>query len=143
MVLSQKIHKFVPVIKGGDPSSVKNHHLSLSNISKILEHFVCNKIIIKSGLLLILFDLVLLRKALRSNKINALFIKTYLHSQLLSITNWCTLPSLISCWINCGTYFGIDGTLWTWFKNHHFQRVSISSNLSNILHVASGVPHGN
>ena len=44
-----KLHKIVPVFKAGDPiaSSVQNYRpiSRLSNISKVLEHLVYNKII--------------------------------------------------------------------------------------------------
>jgi len=43
-----KLHKIIPVFKSGDHAQVKNYHpiSLLSNISKVLERMICNKIIL-------------------------------------------------------------------------------------------------
>ena len=146
-----KHHTIIPVFKAGDKSSVNNYRpiSLLSNISKVLERIVYNKIMEvysdlishrqfgfcrnKSTLqqLLLYFNDLCSSKA-QKDCIYLDFSKAFdsvPHNKLLS-----------KLWFN-----GITGNLWSWFRSYltsRYQCVSVNGCLSNVLPVKSGVPQG-
>ena len=146
-----KVHKIVPVFKADDPSSVKNYRpiSLLSNISKVLEHLVFNKIIshVNTSISPLQFgftensstlqQMLLFIDSIVNHPSQTDVIYLDISKAFDTVSNGILLSKL---W-----HFGISFSLWAWFKNYlsnRYQRVSINNNLSHTLPVVSGVPQG-
>ena len=138
-----KVHKIVPVFKSlrqlSDPSSVRNcRPISLlSNISKVLECLVYNKIIshVSTSISPLQFGFTEKSSTLQHM---FLFIDSIINhpsqtdviyldisKAFVTVSHGIVLSKL---W-----YFGISGSLWAWFKNYlsnRYQRISINNNFS-------------
>ena len=142
---------FQSLIKAGDPSSVKNYRpiSLLSNISKVLERLVFNKIIshVNTSISPLQFDFTEKSSTLQQmllfidNIVNHPSQTDVIYLDISKAFDTVSHDILLSkLW-----HFGISGSLWAWFKNYlcnRYQRVSINSNLSHTLPVVSGVPQG-
>ena len=146
-----KVHKIVPVFKAGDPSSVKNYRpiSLLSNISKVLERLVFNKIIshVNTSISPLQFGFTEESSTLQQM---LLFIDSIVNHPSQTDVIYLDISKAFDT-VSHGIllsklwHFGISGSLWAWFKNYLFnryQRVSINNNLSHTLPVISGVPQG-
>ena len=146
-----KVHKIVPVFKAGDPSSVKNYcPISLlSNISKVLERLIFNKIISHVNTSINPLQFGFTEKSSTLQQMLLFTDSIFNHPSqtgviYLDISKAFDTVSH-SILLNKLWHFGITGTLWAWFKNYlsnRYQRVSINNNLSNTLPVVSGVLQG-
>ena len=144
-------HIVVPVYKSGDKTSVKNYRpiSILSNIGKVLERVIFNKVIniVTDKLTLSQFGAIKGRSPLQqlllfldniyssNSQTDVIYLDirkvfdTISHSKLLL-----RLHSL-----------GIQGNLWQWLKwylSNRIQCVRINGTLSTFLLVYSGVPQG-
>jgi len=146
-----KVHKIVPIFKAGDPSSVKNYHpiSLLSNISKVLEHLVYNKIIshVNTSINPLQFGFTEKSSTLQQMLLFTDSIFNYPSQTDVIYLNVSKVFDTISHGIllNKLWHIGITGILWAWFKNYllnHCQQVSINNNLSSTLPAVSGVPQG-
>ena len=146
-----KVHKIVPVFKAGDPSSVKNYRpiSLLSNISKVLERLVFNKIIshVNTSISSLQFGYTENSSTLQQM---LLFIDSIVNHPSQTDVIYLDISKAFDT-VSHGIllsklrHFGISGSLWAWFKNYlsnRYQRVSINNNLSHTLPVVSGVPQG-
>ena len=149
-----KVHKIIPIHKGGDPSNVTNYRpISLLCIlSKVLEIVIYNKII------------NFVWPKINNNQFGFLRNRSCLTQLLTSYSNvYSALDAGICCDI---AYFdfkkafdtvphnelllklwmtGITGPLWLWFNDYLKNRlhyVSICGESSPLLPVLSGVPQG-
>jgi len=144
-------HIIVPVYKSGERSNIQNYRpiSLLSNISKVLERIIYDKIITfvshqitpyqfgalkgRSTVQQLLILLEFITNSTSQTDVIYLDIKkafdTIPHKELLD-----KIYSI-----------GISGKLWEWFKcylSHRKQRVQVNSCLSSLLPVVSGVPQG-
>ena len=146
-----KVHKIVPVFKAGDPSSFRNYRpiSLLSNISKVLERLVYNKIIshVNTSISPLQFGFTEKSSTLQQM---LLFIDSIVNHPSQTDVIYLDISKAFDT-VSHGIllsklwYFGISGSLWAWFKNYlsnRYQRVSINNNLSHTLPVVSGVPQG-
>jgi hypothetical protein len=148
-----KIHKIFPIPKGGDKSTVSNYRpiSLLSNISKVLEKVVYNKII------------TFIRPKLSKQQFGFLQGRSYLSQLLLSFAQifsdldrgaegidaifldfrkaFDSVPYnelLVKLW-----NMGITGKLWSWFReylSHQQHYVHLDNTSSTLMNVKSGIP---
>lgn len=146
-----KVHKIVPVFKAGDPSSVKNYRpiSLLSNISKVLERLVFNKVISHVNTSISPLQFGFTKKSSTLQQM-LLFIDSIVNHPSQTDVIYLDISKALDT-VSHGIllsklwHFGISGSLWAWFKNYlsnRYQRVSINNNLSHTLSVVSGVPQG-
>ena len=146
-----KLHAITPVFKSGDKSNVKNYRpiSLLSNISKVLERLVYNKV----------FDYY--SSSISHYQFGFCKNKSSLQQLLLYFDDLCSSNKQTDCiYLDFSKAFdsvphnellmkfwsvGITDKLWTWFQSYLSNRrqfVSINNCSSDALPVKSGVPQG-
>jgi len=143
-----KVHKIILIFKSGNRNSVKFYRpiSSLSNVSKILEQLIYNKIIthltncISSAQFGFLHNRSTLQQLILFT--DKLFFVILIPSTLTYTgpLTQCLNQLLTKLW-SCG----ITGKLWSWFQSYlynWFQFVPINNHSSELLPVISGVPQG-
>ena len=143
-----KIHKIIPVFKSGDRSLIINYRpiSLLSNISKVLERLIYDKIIyhvipyIKSRFMLnrsTTQQLLIFFHDIFSSKYQTDAVYLDISKAFDSVSHFHLLDKLTS--------INISGNLWLWFRAYltdRFQYVSINNQCSQLMPVESGVPQG-
>jgi len=146
-----KVHKIVPIFKAGDSNTVSNYRpiSLLSNVSKVLERLIYNKIInfVSKTISPVQFGFTKQCSTLQQMLI---FLNFIINSASQTDVIYFDLRKAFdtvshSILLRKLWFSGITGTLWTWFKNYltdRHQQVSINNVYSNLLPVVSGVPQG-
>ena len=149
-----KTHKIIPILKGGDPSTVSNYRpISLLCIlSKVLEAVIFNNLIdfIWPQINTNQFGFLRNRSCLTQLLTSYSEVYTSLDAGISSDIAYFdfrkafdTVPHaelLLKLWMS-----GITGPLWFWFKEYLSNRshyVSLCGDSSHLLPVQSGVPQG-
>ena len=146
-----KVHKVIPVFKSGDHSLITNYRpiSLLSNISKVLERLIYDKIIdhVTPYIKPIQFGFMSNRSTIQQMLIflHDIFCSKYQTDTIYldiskafdSVSHFHLLDKLTS--------FNISGRLWLWFRaylTNRFQFVLVNNQFSQLLPVESGVPQG-
>ena len=146
-----KVHKVIPVFKSGDRSLITNYRpiSLLSNISKVLERLIYNKIIdhvtpyikpIQFGFMSkrsTIQQLLIFLRDIFCSKYQTDTIYLDISKAFDSVSHFHLLDKLTS--------FNISGRLWLWFRaylTNRFQFISVNNQFSQLLPVESGVPQG-
>ncbi|MCY3929513.1 MAG: reverse transcriptase family protein [Acidobacteria bacterium] len=146
-----KIHKIIPVFKSGDPTQVKNYRpiSLLSNISKVLERIIYNKLIDHVSCQINPAQFGFMQNRSTTQQLLLFLSNAFTaHHQLDTIYLDISKAFDTICHAHLLqklSTFNISGNLWLWFKEYltnRFQFVSINNSYSYLLPVISGVPQG-